>query len=96
MFCLELWETLSTPEEVEICLVKMDDSLLKRLTIHFLEPSILFLLLQLRYFIGLNIPGNCFLGFLVYLYFLFKKIVVDESNRTKVFLKQLLLGLVWI
>lgn len=70
----------------------MDDGLLQRLTIDFPKPSILFLLLQLRDFVGLYIPWNCLLGLLVCFYLLLQEVVVDESNSTKVLLKQLFLS----
>lgn len=92
MLRLELWESTTAPEKVEICLVKMDDGLLQRLTIDFPKPSILFLLLQLRDFVGLDIPWNCLLGLLVCFYLLLQEVVVDESNSTKVLLKQLFLS----
>lgn len=72
----------------------MNNCLLKCLTIHFLEPFML--LLQLWNLIGLQIPGNGLLGFLVCSYLLFQEVVVYEANRAKVLLQQLSLGGIWI
>ena len=74
----------------------MEDCLLQRLAVYFLEPSIFWILFQLRDFIGLQIPRDCLLRLLVRLDLLFKEIVIYEANCTKVLLKQLSLGSIWI